>query len=287
VPPTGGDPSPSPLANARHRLDAIRGVLEQTGTSCGVVVSKTISGGVLHAIVDEIAESGPCRTARWYAVNGYTHGVSIFRLSLTAPVERWGDPIVPYLIELFAAQAAAGLATAASITDRLGLRDIRVRPGMIISVPASWTARPDEHGVLIWGPKGVPGVIAEAEMVEDPAERARIGLDGSAAHLSRPALALHVAGRFARTLTVSTLSRPIEPVLFGALVTTEMALSSGRETVTHWYYLIPCGESCVIASFVLDIPTALRERPEMIEARALLARAIAELRLEPDDDLSE
>ena len=57
--------------------------------------------------------------------------------------------------------------------------------------------------------------------------------------------------------------------------------------MTHWYYLIPCGESCVIASFVLDIPTALREQPEMIEARALLARAIAELRLEPDDDLSE
>jgi hypothetical protein len=72
-------------------------------------------------------------------------------------------------------------------------------------------------------------------------------------------------------------------VPFGALVTTELALSSGRETATSWYYLIPYGESCMIASFVLAIPTAFRERPEMIEARALLAREIANLRLELED----
>ena len=39
----------------------------------------------------------------------------------------------------------------------------------------------------------------------------------------------------------------------------------------------------MIASFVLAIPPAFRERPEMIEARALLAREIANLRLELED----
>jgi hypothetical protein len=59
--------------------------------------------------------------------------------------------------------------------------------------------------------------------------------------------------------------------------------SNPNETDTIWYYLIPRPEACVIISFTLDIPSEIRDRPEMAEAKALLAHQIANLRLELED----
>ena len=46
---------------------------------------------------------------------------------------------------------------------------------------------------------------------------------------------------------------------------------------------MPVGERCLIATFMFSVPGALRDRPDMIEVKALLAREIANLRLEFDD----
>ena len=48
--------------------------------------------------------------------------------------------------------------------------------------------------------------------------------------------------------------------------------------------MIPTGKRCLVAGFSLGIPLALRDRSDMIEAKALLGREIANLRLEFDDD---
>ena len=55
------------------------------------------------------------------------------------------------------------------------------------------------------------------------------------------------------------------------------------ETGAIWYYLIPRPEGCVMISFTLDTPSEMRDRPEFAEAKALLARQLANLRLELED----
>src|SRR6185369_7914490 len=105
-------------------------------------------------------------------------------------------------------------------------------------------------------------------------------------HLPRSEYVLHVADRFVRTLAVSTVSRPIELTLYGVLVTTELCWPgkpNSNETGAIWYYLIPRPEGCVIISFTLDTPSEMRDRPEFAEAKALLARQLANLRLELED----
>src|SRR6185369_16253495 len=68
-PRPGPDDDPHmPLANARHRLGALRRFLERQGTLGDIVESKTLSGGILQAITDEVDESGAYRTAKWFAV---------------------------------------------------------------------------------------------------------------------------------------------------------------------------------------------------------------------------
>jgi len=126
----------------------------------------------------------------------------------------------------------------------------------------------------------------QAEFVGDPEKLRAMSIDGSAAHLLRSEFAHRVASRFAETLTVSIVSRPIEVTLYGAIVTTELrwrGKADPNETGTIWYYLIPRPEACVINSFTLDTPPEMRDRPEMAEAKALLAHRIANLRLELED----
>jgi hypothetical protein len=204
--PISGDEPPAALANARHRLGALRRFLEQQGTLGDIVESKTLSGGILHAITDETDESGAYRTAKWFAVTGYSHGVSIFRINLTAAIEHWNAPILTQLIDLFGEQAEFG--TGYTAPSRLGLRDLRLSPGAIFSVPANWYACRDQRKVAISGPDYVPHLIAETEFVDDPEELRAMSIDGSVPRLPRSEFAHHVAGRFAETLTASIVSRP-------------------------------------------------------------------------------
>jgi hypothetical protein len=283
--PVSGDDEATPLANARYRLDALRRFLEQQGTLGDIVQSKALSGGILHAIIDEEEESGTYRAAKWFAVTGYSRGVSIFRINLTAAVEHWNAPIRSELIDLFSEQAEFG--TGYTAPSNLGLRDIRLAPATIFSVPANWFACREEHKVLISGPDHVPSLIAETEFV-DPEELRAMSIDGSFPHVPRAEYVLHVAERFVRTLAVSTVLRPVEVTLYGALVTTELPGNPNPdETGTIWYYLIPRPEGCVIITFTLDTQSAMRDRPEFAEAKALLARQIANLRLELEDARDE
>jgi hypothetical protein len=285
-PRIGGDP-PSPLANARHWLGALRRTLGEHGTVGGIVESKTLSGGIVHAIVDDVEESGPCRTARWCAVTGYTHGASIFRLSLTVPIGSWNSPVVPQLIELLGEQAEFGTGTTSPIIESLGSRDLRLNPGAIISLPATWSASQDGRKTIITAPGRLFSILAEAELVEDPVECRALSLDGSVAHLPRPEFALRVARQFAQTLTVSTVCCPIELTPYGAIVTTELhgpKTPQGEGVAgTVWYYLIPQGETCVINAFYLYMPPELGDRSDVVEAKASFAREIANLRLDLED----
>jgi len=285
--PRIGGEAPRPLANARHWLGALRRSVEQHGTVGGIVESKTLSGGILHATVDDIGESGTYRTARWFAVTGYTHGASIFRLSLTIPIEFWEEPIVPQLIELLSEQARFGTGTTSPIIEALGSRDLRLSPGAILSLPATWSASQGGRETVIRAPGGLFSISVEAELVEDPIERRALSLDGSVAHLTRSELALHVARQFVQTLTVSTISRPIESTPYGAIVTTRLHRPRTPSTEgiegTVWYYLIPQGETCIIITFYLYMPPELGDRSDMLEAKALLAREIADLRLDLED----
>ena len=248
--PIPGDEPPTALANTRHRLGALRRFLEQQGTLGDIVESKTLSGGILHAITDETDESGTYRAAKWFAVTGYSHGVSIFRINLTAALEYWNAPILAQLIDLFSEQAEFG--TGCTAPSRLGFRDLRLSPGAIFSVPANWYACRDQRKVLISGPDYVPNLIAETEFVDDPKELRAMSIDGSVPHLPRSEFVHRVAGRFAETFTASIVSRPIEVTLYGGVVTTALrwrGKPSPNETGTIWYYSIPRPEACVIITF--------------------------------------
>src|SRR5882724_5991619 len=111
------------LDNARQCLDDVRQFLEQHGTVGEIIEWPTISGAILHAITDDVEESGPYRAARWYVAEGFSCGGSLYRLTLTVPLARWDDPMVPRLIEQFATQAEAGPGTMAAIGENLGMRD--------------------------------------------------------------------------------------------------------------------------------------------------------------------
>jgi hypothetical protein len=53
--------------------------------------------------------------------------------------------------------------------------------------------------------------------------------------------------------------------------------------VSAWYYVIPTGTRCLVAGFVLEVPFDARDRPDMIQAKAMIARAVGQLRLEFDE----
>jgi hypothetical protein len=256
--------------------------LEEHGTIGGIDERPTISGGILLGITDDTEESGEVyRHARWGIATGFSHGTLFFRMTLFALAENWDHPLVPRLIEHFATQAEAGIGAKSLITEGLGRRDLRIGGPVVVSVPATWSVRQDEERVIAKGAAGLPTLIADLAYADDePVVRAMSEAGPFEIH-NLPEIGLRAAAALADTMRFKVGS--IDRAKYGAMISSEFE-PDGVDQLLLWRYVIPIETVCVVATFGLTIPLELRDQADMVEARAMIAREIADLRLEFDDD---
>ena len=76
----------------------------------------------------------------------------------------------------------------------------------------------------------------------------------------------------------------IDRAEYGAIIAGEVDAAGAAEQQLVWYYLIPVRTRYLVAGFELAIPSTLRDRADMVEAKAVMAREIGKLRLEFDDE---
>jgi hypothetical protein len=260
----------------------VRDHFEKQGTTSGIEERQTLSGGIIHVTTDDPEESGEVyRHARWYLVTGYSHGVSVFHLILGALVENWGDPQMPRLVEHFASQAEAGTGTKSLITESLGLRDLRIGGPVVVSVPATWSVRQDEQKVIAKGAGGLPTLIADFAYADDEPVVRAMSEAGPLSIQNLPEQGLRAAAALADTMRLTVGS--IDRAKYGAMIRSEFE-PDAVDQLLMWRYVIPIETVCLVASFGLTIPLELQDQAEMVEARAMIAREIANLRLEFDDD---
>ena len=279
------DPPGYPLDNAQRVLAVVRDHFEKQGTTGGIEERQTLSGGITHVTTDDPEESGEVyRHARWYLVTGYSHGVSVFHLILGALVENWGDPQMPRLVEHFASQAEAGTGTRSLITDSLGLRDLRIDGPVVVSIPATWSVRQDEGQLVATGARGLPKLVADLSYTDDEAVLRAMSEAGPAQNFAEIAeVGFRAATALARTLAADVKS--IDRAKYGAIIAGEIDAPDAAHQQLFWYYVIPIEmRRCLVAGFQLAIPLELRDWPDMVEAKSTIAREVANLRLEFDDD---
>jgi hypothetical protein len=275
-------PPAYPLDHAQRVLAIVRDHFEKQGITGTIEERQTPSGGIIHVTTDDPEESGEVyRHARWYLVTGYSHGVSIFHLVLGALVENWDDPQMPRLVEHFASQAEAGAGTKSLITESLGLRDLRIGGPVVISVPATWSVRQDELRVIAKGADGLPTVIADVAYADDEPVVRAMSEAGPMSIPNLPELGLRAAAALADTMRFTVGS--IDRAKYGAIIRSEFE-PDAVEQLLMWRYVIPIDTVCLVANFGLTIPLGLRDQANMVEARAMMAREIANLRLEFDDE---
>jgi len=173
--------------------------------------------------------------------------------------------------------------TEALINEGLGLRDLRLDGPVVVSVPATWSVRQIEDGILAQGPDGVPQLVARVGHDDDDAVLRAISEAGPAQNFSEMAeVGFRAAIALARTLAVVVSS--IDRAEYGAIIAGELDAPGAADQRLVWYYVIPTRTRCIIAGLELAIPLELRDRPDMVEAKSMVAREIAKLRLEFDDD---